>query len=295
MTIQRGRFYFGSAGDMLPLPMTIGGGTVDTSPVRYAAFNRALRGTPSVTIYGVRRSWPLAWPTYIRADSEEYRSLQRVEAVYRGLVRRRAYFLDTRRVNVLSPDVSTCGGELGGENFAVTSGTLNRVNIGPMHSDLYALGEGWLEWGGIATGAGKAVHCLPHTPVIDGSSYTWTFYLNTDGSGSVAPYFQFYDRDRGTLASVADTAITLTTTPTRYTMTLAAADVPADAATFQLGLNTQTTTTDLSTAGWQLEIDMTSPSVWTLGAGGAEVLVDSWGEGYVDAARLALTAEFLEV
>jgi hypothetical protein len=275
--------------------MTIGGGTVDVSPVLYEAFSRALRGTPSSTVYGARRSWPLAWPSYIRTDSPEWRSLQRVEAIYRGLIRRRAYFLDSRAVNALSPDVSTCGGELGSESFAGSSGVLTRLNNGPMHGDLWSLCEGWLEWEGIATGAGQTMFGQPHSVVLDGSSHTWSFYVNTDSSGSVTPTFAFYDRDRGPLATVADTAITLPAVPARYSMTVAAADIPTDAATFQLGFTTTATTGDVSTAGWQLEYDVPAPSDWTLGAGGAEVMVRPFTVAYVDAARLAVSATFLEV
>jgi len=228
------------------------------------------------------------------------RTLQRVEAVYRGWVQRRAYLLDTRQVNALQPDVSSCGGELGIENFTATSGALNRVNSPAAHADLYGLCEGSLNWTVGATGAGKQMGSNPMLPIYPGSSYLFSAYVNTTvgGSGSVKPTFFFYDKDRTLLGNVqASSAVTLSTTSARCSFLLASGSVLANSATFQVGFTTTVTTTELDTAGWQVEYDPvggSTPAAWCMGAGSAEVVVETFNVVYPDAFGRQISATFLE-
>lgn len=294
-----GQFYFGYAGDLQPLPMLVRDGNPDVSPQRFGATTRALRGTPSIISYGYRRVWPLAWDYMFHADAN-VRVLQRVEAAFRGLVPRRAYLLDTRQVNALQPDVSTCGGELGTENFNPTSGVLTRTNSPALHTDLTGISEGWINWTGPATGAGAQMGSNPMLPINPGSSYLFSAYVNTStgGSGSVKPTFYFYDKDRALLGNAqSSTAATLSTTAQRVSFLLAAGSVLANSATFQVGFTTASTTTTLQTAGWQVEYDPSgsSPASWYLGAGGAEVVVESFKTTYPDAWGRQISATFLEV
>jgi hypothetical protein len=276
--------------------MLVAGGNPSVGPTRYGAASRALRGTPSIVTYGNRRSWPLAWDYKFHADPD-VRLLQRVEAVYRGWVARRAYLLDTRQVNALQPDVASCGAELGIENFNATSGVLTRVNEPAIHADLYGQCDGYLTWTGPTAGAGQQMGCNPMLPVVDGSSYLFSAYVNTDGSGASALTLKFYDPDRTSLSDVQGTAITLPATPTRYSLLVPASSVPDGAATFQCGFTTTATTTDLSTVGWQVEYDSASstPADWFMGAGGSEVVVDTFNIIYPDAFGRQISATFLEV
>lgn len=278
--------------------MLVAGGNPTVGPTRYGATTRALRGTPSIVTYGNRRSWPLAWDYMWHADPN-IAVLQRVEAVYRGWVPRRAYLLDTRQTNALQPDVASCGGELGVENFGVTSGVLNRVNSPALHTDLFGLCEGNLNWTGPATGAGAQMGSNPMLPIYPGSSYLFSAYVNTNagGSGSVKPTFLFYDKDRTLLGSVqSSTATTLSTTAVRCSFLLASGSVLANSATFQVGFTTASTTTVLQTAGWQVEYDPggSSPAAWRMGAGAAEVVVDAFNVVYPDAFGRQISATFLE-
>lgn len=299
MSVIPGQFYFGSAGDLQPLPMLVAGGNPAVGPARYGTLTRALRGTPSIVTYGNRRSWPLSWDYMFHADPN-VRTLQRVEAVYRGWVPRRAYLLDTRQVNALQPDVASCGGELGVENFSASTGVLTRSNSPALHADLTGLAEGWLNWTGPASGAGQQLSGNPMLPINPGSNYLFSAYVNTTvgGSGSVKPTFFFYDGNRTLLGNVqASSAVTLTSTSARCSFLLSSGSVLANSATFQVGFTTTATTTVLQTAGWQVEYDPpgSSPSAWYMGAGGAEVVVDTFSVIYPNAFGRQISATFLEV
>lgn len=299
MSVEVGRFYFGSAGDLQPLPMLVAGGNPAVGPTRYGSLTRTLRGTPSIVTYGNRRSWPLSWDYMYHADAN-LRTLQRVEAVYRQWVQRRAYLLDTRQTNALQPDVASCGGELGTENFAATTGVVTRSNSAALHTDLFGLCEGNLNWTPGATGSGRQVGCNPMLPIYSGSSYLFSAYVNTSvgGSGSVKPTFFFYDKDRALLGNVqSSTATTLSTTAARCSFLLPSGSVLANSATFQVGFTTTATTTALNTAGWQVEYDPgeSSPASWCMGAGGAEVVVSEYSVLYPDAFGRRVSAVFQEV
>lgn len=297
MAIVPGTMYFGSAGDLQPLPMLVRDGNPDVSPQRFGAISRALRGSPTVVSYGYKRAWPLTWDYKFHTDAD-IRTLQRIEAVYRGYVPRRAYLLDTRQVNALQPDVASCGGELGIESFGATTGVLTRINTPALHADLAGLCEGYLNWTVGATGSGRQVGAGPMLPISSGSSYLFSCYLSTVGSGAVKLTLGFFDKDRALLSTVqSGTTTTLTTTPTRYSYLLASGSVPANSATYQVGLTTTSTTTDLRTAGWQVEYDpaTSNPAAWYMGAGGAEVVVESYKVVYPDAWGRAISAVFLEV
>lgn len=296
MTLERGRYYFGSAGDMQALPMT-SRSNPDIAPVRYGTAGRALGGQPTIVSYGYRRTWPLAWPD-LRYDSADVRTLMRVEAVYRGLLQRRAYLIDSRATNAFPPDVASAGGEEGTDNFVVSSGSLQRVNAPAVHADLWGLCDGYLDWTGLATGAGRTLLTTKHVPVLAGSALLFSAYLNTDGSGSVQQRFDFYDEYRVFLSSTTSATIVLTTTPTRRTYSLVSGSVPAGAASFTAGIVTTATTTDVTVAGLQLEYDAVggaTPAAWCIGAASAEVVVGEFHASYPDAAQRSISAEFWEV
>lgn len=298
MAMIKNRFYFGSAGDLQPLPAQVRGANTSPSPARYGNSSRALTGSPTIVPFGFRRSWPLSWPLMAHEDSK-VRVLQRVEAAYRGYMQRRAYLLDTRQVNAFPPDVASCGGEDDIDNFTKSSGTLNRVNSPAIHADLWGHCDGYLEWNAPTSGAGQTMGATKHLPVAgDSTGMLFSAYLNTDTSGSVKLGFGFYDEYRGALSAVYGSTIVLSSTVTRYAYYIPAASIPAGAASFVCGMETAATTGNVSMSGWQLEYDpesTTVPQPWGIGAGGAEVVVDAFTTTYPDAKQRVITASFLEV
>jgi hypothetical protein len=139
MAVEVGRFYAGPAGNVTALPMIVPG-TVEPTPVQYGALFRAIDGTPTKTSYGHRRTWVLQWNPQTEA---ELLTMGRIEGLYRGELRRRAFLLDTRRTNLLNPVVASCSDTA---EFTTTSGTVAAVGYGSLHADLDEYFEGYLTW-----------------------------------------------------------------------------------------------------------------------------------------------------
>jgi hypothetical protein len=287
------RFYFGSAGDIQPLPPQTKDPGTDPSAVRYGPLSRALNGTPTVQTYGLKRQWNLSWYRMLHSDPN-LAVLQRLDAAYHGYISRRLYLLDTRAVNYLTPDLASVGGEEGTTGFATSvGGVMSRVNNTQFHADLANTAEGTFSWVP-PTGASQVLNSGSTVmPVVAGTDYLFSTYMS--GTGSVKLAFTFYDKDRTLISTMVGSPITLTGTPTRYSLAFPFGSVPAGSALFLVGLSTNTTTTMVNTAGWQLQYDDAVLAPWAMGRGAAEVIVDSFTVKYPDPYSQIVSATLLEV
>lgn len=274
MAIKKYRYYFGPYGDVQVLPSVPRDAGVAPSPELYGGINRSLTGSPTLVYYGARRSWNLVWPMM---SEDAARPLLRVEAAYRNRIMRSYLFLDTKNTNYLPPDVSTMASENNPTDlFTWGNGTTSRTNTGTFHSELSGLSDGYLtHTGAVATSTFSTIFQLP---VIAGSQYLFSGFFA--GSGTIKLALNFFNASGVYISSLVGSNVVLsgTTTGTLASLSVASGSVPGGSAAFTVGYFEQTIGVACNTNGWMVQYDETvrPTNGWLPGAGGAEVVVDSF-------------------
>lgn len=294
MAILRNRFYFGPEGKVGPLPAQVRDANSDFTATRYGATTRGITGAPSVVSYGAKQVWSLKWPPMTELESDQ---LRMIEAVYLGMVKRRTYFLDTRRSNALPYDVSSCGAVDGlGRWISPSGGTLARTNTGALHADLDGLIDGYLTLNG--AGAGNTVRPDRWLPVIPGSSISFHGYVS--GTGTVTPSIWFRNAAGIEFSVLSGSPVVLGAAVRTPMFTVLAASLPAGATSFRPGFSATTTAPTLNTSGWAVQYDDPTVYPWRPGGGGCECVVGSYPRNYYGIQRLGgqsrreFAAEILE-
>lgn len=280
MAIIRNRYYFGPAGDLRVLPSVMKNAGVSPSPNLAGTLTRSISGSPTKVSYGAKRTWNLKWDMRSEQDALE---LHRLEAGLRDRVMRRMYFLDAKNTNFFQPSVSDCAGSARRpqDAFAWTTGVLTRNWTGVFHPDLAGHTDGNAVYQAALADV-SSVFAKPRLPVLPGSSYRFSGYFSAPTAGNITLGLQAFDSAGSYISTIYWPAIALTTTPTLYAQVLAAANVPAGAATLGWGFLVRTANLAVNFNGWMLQYDQsTAPAGgWYPGAGGTECIVSGFDVVY---------------
>jgi hypothetical protein len=297
VALNRYRFYLGPLGSVAALPaftkpgaITIGGPSITSpaaTPVMLGVQHTSLSGRQTYDRFATKRSWQFQWGYLHESD------MAQLEACYRIFQSSSSiYLLDARRKNALSYQVSSGGSEWQSTaGFTASAGTLAWSSALTIHSDVSGLIPGGQVWTPTASGQTLLSGLVP---VVAGSYYTLSVYAS--GSGTASLIVVPYNAAGGALTATTGTAVTLSSTPARYSLPVY---YPiSGAASLLVGLQSLSAGTT-NTYGWQLEMDQ-AMSAFSFGNGFPQVIIPTMTIQYprygkVDGARLAVAMTAMEV
>jgi hypothetical protein len=270
------RYYLGKLGNMQMLPPFVKGSNASATATLIGSSHVSINGRSTLDITGFKRNWQ--WSFSYRQESEYQALISAFRRLGVGPTERLRLF-DPRRVNCLSGQVSTCGGEIrDATGFTASVGAPGVGTISTLPTALQNV-ETFVQL--VAAGSGVTL-LTSATAVPTISSAAWLFSSYGWGSGTWEPIIQPYDITGAALSVVPGTAIALPATcPSSPNGVIGPYFPPNNVASFAVGWMSTTAGT-LDSTGWQVEHDTVSatPAPFAIGVGTPTVYVQSMTEVY---------------
>lgn len=282
MAINRFRLYVGPLGYLRALPGHPS--TPEFAQTVPGASHQSLSGRTTFDTSGrIRRGWNATWQ-WLTEDDETW-----LQALLRNSANYDLRIMDPRKRNLLPEDVSTGGSStLGVSAFTELGAGAVAWVAGGVPSDLTVVVSGYLNWTGL-TAAQRLYGSFENTPVIAGSSYTFSVYAK--GTTNIQLTARPFDLAGVEQAVVVSTGQAVTASWQRYSWVYTPA---AGIGSVQFGLSA-VGSGNVQTTGWSAQIDE-ALKAWSFGYGCPQVRVvptangSYWRDRYHN-----LTMQLLEV
>lgn len=286
MTINRYRFYLGGYGNLRALPPLPQGADPEVNTLVVGAIHQSLAGRITRDrLGGNKRMWKFAWDRLKQDD------LAVIESFVLGTFRSSPVFLmDGRRRNILPADVSATGSVTRTKAaFTPSAGTLAYGLAVNTPAELAGIIEGCLNWTGVVNNNTLIMTGEHRIPILAGSTYRFSAYIT--GTTTCKLTAIPYDAAGVAQAAVSGSTLTLTGAYQRFDFVFTPGGTNYSV---RFGL-TATGSGNISTTGWQVEMDQ-SLSDWAFGFGcPAVVLGDNPESGYPLFRFYRHTLDLLEV